>query len=91
MIQTNKKYGTKRVVRRRPHFVSAADVQARRVRYQISFSLIKIILFKQAHITAKHCLLPEHRRPLTQASFAAVPDCWDKKQIPQTGYKVQST
>ncbi|CAL8405327.1 unnamed protein product [Arctogadus glacialis] len=27
MIQTNKKYGTKRVVRRRPRFLSSADVQ----------------------------------------------------------------
>ncbi|KAM6961555.1 protein mono-ADP-ribosyltransferase PARP12-like [Tautogolabrus adspersus] len=32
MIQTNKKYGTKRLVKRRPHFVSGADVLAKRVR-----------------------------------------------------------
>ncbi|XP_068162924.1 protein mono-ADP-ribosyltransferase PARP12 isoform X2 [Antennarius striatus] len=32
MIQTNKQYGTQKVVRRRPRFVSAADVQAKRVR-----------------------------------------------------------
>ncbi|XP_026182494.2 protein mono-ADP-ribosyltransferase PARP12 [Mastacembelus armatus] len=32
MIQTNKKYGTKRLVRRRPVFVSAVDVKTRKVR-----------------------------------------------------------
>ncbi|GLD48158.1 poly [ADP-ribose] [Lates japonicus] len=32
MIQTNKHYGTKRLVKRRPQFVSAADVLAKRVR-----------------------------------------------------------
>ncbi|XP_040886394.1 protein mono-ADP-ribosyltransferase PARP12 [Toxotes jaculatrix] len=32
MIQTNKHYGTKRLVRRRPQFVSAADVKTKRVR-----------------------------------------------------------
>lgn len=35
MIQTNKHYGTKRLVRRRPRFVSAADVKEKRVRYDI--------------------------------------------------------
>ncbi|KAJ4918045.1 hypothetical protein JOQ06_004059, partial [Pogonophryne albipinna] len=29
LIQTNKQYGTKRVVKRRPRFVSAADVRAK--------------------------------------------------------------
>ncbi|XP_076579028.1 protein mono-ADP-ribosyltransferase PARP12 [Chaetodon auriga] len=58
MIQANKQYHTKRVVRRRPRFVSAADVQTRRV-----------------------------RRPLGGANFSAVPDHWDKTQIPQTGSK----
>ncbi|KAM7366948.1 hypothetical protein PAMP_014880 [Pampus punctatissimus] len=57
MIQTNKAYGTKRLVRRRPRFVSAADVQARR-----------------------------ERRPRGQQSFTAIPDHWDKTQIPQKGY-----
>lgn len=33
MIQTNKRYGTKKVVRRRPKFVSAADAQMKRARY----------------------------------------------------------
>ncbi|XP_056443598.1 protein mono-ADP-ribosyltransferase PARP12-like [Gadus chalcogrammus] len=32
MIQTNKRYGTKRVVRRRPRFLSSADVQVIRTR-----------------------------------------------------------
>lgn len=32
MIQTNKKYGTKRLVRRRPKFVSAPDVQTKQLR-----------------------------------------------------------
>uniref|UniRef100_A0A8C6UDR2 Poly [ADP-ribose] polymerase 12 n=1 Tax=Neogobius melanostomus TaxID=47308 RepID=A0A8C6UDR2_9GOBI len=32
MIQTNLKYGTKRLVRRRPQFVSAAEVQSKRKR-----------------------------------------------------------
>ncbi|XP_026218431.1 WWE and TCCD_inducible_PARP_like domain-containing protein isoform X3 [Anabas testudineus] len=32
MIQTNKQYGTKRLVKRRPSFVSAADVKEKRVR-----------------------------------------------------------
>uniref|UniRef100_A0A3B4XL36 Si:ch73-252i11.1 n=1 Tax=Seriola lalandi dorsalis TaxID=1841481 RepID=A0A3B4XL36_SERLL len=32
MIQTNKHYGTKRLVKRRPRFVSAVDVKATRVR-----------------------------------------------------------
>lgn len=56
MIQTNKMYGTKKLVKRRPRFVSETDVQTQRV-----------------------------RRP--QSNFAAVPDCWDKTQIPLTGYK----
>ncbi|XP_034019423.1 protein mono-ADP-ribosyltransferase PARP12 isoform X2 [Thalassophryne amazonica] len=32
MIQVNKQYGTKKVVRRRPRFVSTEDIQAKRVR-----------------------------------------------------------
>ncbi|KAL3048071.1 hypothetical protein OYC64_006781 [Pagothenia borchgrevinki] len=32
LIQTNKQYGTKRVVKRRPRFVSAADVRAKNTR-----------------------------------------------------------
>uniref|UniRef100_A0A3Q0RLZ6 Si:ch73-252i11.1 n=1 Tax=Amphilophus citrinellus TaxID=61819 RepID=A0A3Q0RLZ6_AMPCI len=35
MIQTNKHYGTKRLVCRRPRFVSAADVLTKKVRYII--------------------------------------------------------
>uniref|UniRef100_A0A8C9Z492 Poly [ADP-ribose] polymerase n=1 Tax=Sander lucioperca TaxID=283035 RepID=A0A8C9Z492_SANLU len=54
MIQTNKQYGTKRLVKRRPLFVSAADVKTKKA------------------------------RPL---NLTAVPDHWDKTQIPQTGYK----
>lgn len=33
MIQTNKRYGTKKLVRRRPVFVSAADAQTIKTRY----------------------------------------------------------
>ncbi|KAK2858809.1 hypothetical protein Q5P01_003429 [Channa striata] len=43
MIQTNKNYGTKRLVRRRPRFASAADVRERRVRRplgQLTFATI---------------------------------------------------
>ncbi|XP_068442054.1 protein mono-ADP-ribosyltransferase PARP12 isoform X2 [Clinocottus analis] len=54
MIQTNKHYGTKRPVKRRPQFVSANDVLTRRV-----------------------------RRPQI---ITGVPDSWDKKQIPPTGF-----
>ncbi|KAF1372521.1 hypothetical protein PFLUV_G00266370 [Perca fluviatilis] len=58
MIQTNKEYGTKRLVKRRPLFVSAADVKTKKA-----------------------------RRPPGQLNLTAVPDHWDKTQIPQTGYK----
>ncbi|KAM3587496.1 uncharacterized protein V6R79_006982 [Siganus canaliculatus] len=58
MIQTNKRYGTKRVVRRRPRFVSAAEVQIKR----------------------------SQKRTSAPGQFA-VPDHWDKTQIPQTGFK----
>lgn len=54
MIQTNLQYSTKRLVRRRPRFVSEAEVQTKR------------------------------KRP-TQSS--AVPDYWDKAQIPSVGFK----
>uniref|UniRef100_A0A8C3AUB6 Si:ch73-252i11.1 n=1 Tax=Cyclopterus lumpus TaxID=8103 RepID=A0A8C3AUB6_CYCLU len=54
MIQTNKEYGTKRLVKRRPRFVSAADVLTKRV-----------------------------RRP---QNFTALPDSWDRAQIPQSGF-----
>lgn len=52
------------------------------------FSTFKNILFKLPHIKTNHCLLSDHRKPLAQAKFAAIPDYWDKTQIPQTGYKV---
>ncbi|XP_041636818.1 protein mono-ADP-ribosyltransferase PARP12-like isoform X3 [Cheilinus undulatus] len=61
MIQTNKHYGTKRLVKRRPRFVSAADVLAKKV-----------------------------RKPSGLTISTAVPDHWDKSQIPQTGYKAVS-
>uniref|UniRef100_H3CN79 Si:ch73-252i11.1 n=1 Tax=Tetraodon nigroviridis TaxID=99883 RepID=H3CN79_TETNG len=58
MIQKNTYYGTKKLVRRRPRFVSAADVQEGR-------------LSKRGE----------------RAHFSAVPNHWDKTQLPQTGYK----
>lgn len=39
MIQTNKRYGTKRVVRRRPRFVSAAEVRTAKKRYSMTSQL----------------------------------------------------
>ncbi|TNM91419.1 hypothetical protein fugu_019799 [Takifugu bimaculatus] len=58
MLQTNITYGTKRAVRRRPRFVSAADVRDGRL-----------------------------RKPGEEVGFAAIPNHWDKNQLPQTGYK----
>ncbi|KAL0962869.1 hypothetical protein UPYG_G00346560 [Umbra pygmaea] len=60
MIQTNKRYGTKKVVRRRPVFVASADVPT---------------------------LKNSKRAPCSRLNFRALPECWDKKQIPETGYK----
>uniref|UniRef100_A0A3B4BB05 Poly [ADP-ribose] polymerase n=1 Tax=Periophthalmus magnuspinnatus TaxID=409849 RepID=A0A3B4BB05_9GOBI len=54
MIQTNVQYGTVKLVRRRPRFVSAAEVQAKKKRHPNS---------------------------------TAVPDHWDKTQVPQIGFK----
>uniref|UniRef100_A0A674NDR9 Uncharacterized LOC101067802 n=1 Tax=Takifugu rubripes TaxID=31033 RepID=A0A674NDR9_TAKRU len=58
MLQTNITYGTKKAVRRRPRFVSAADVRDGTL-----------------------------RKPGEERGFAAIPNHWDKIQLPQTGYK----
>ncbi|XP_029681546.1 protein mono-ADP-ribosyltransferase PARP12-like [Takifugu rubripes] len=58
MLQTNITYGTTKAVRRRPRFVSAADVRDGTL-----------------------------RKPGEERGFAAIPNHWDKIQLPQTGYK----
>lgn len=101
MIQTNKQYGTKRLVKRRPSFVSAADVKEKRVRYDILSMLhwawfvcvcVCVALVQQSLIKKKNktitSLLFVCRRPLGQSTFAPIPAHWDKSLVPTTGYKV---
>ncbi len=56
--------------------------------FPLMFYTLKNILFNPPDQKTNPSLLSDHRRPLGQANFAAIPDHWDKTQVPQTGYRV---
>lgn len=77
MIQTNKHYGTKRLVKRRPRFVSAEDVKEKRVRYDILNMLHWACVFFFFVVLVSDDLTIK-KKTLTLVCFLSTEDLWDK-------------